>query len=305
MKFLARIACALCLVTPAVATADDITIGLYAPTAPFESSGDRVSFINAVSDHLGPAANGAKVTAKVYASASAYAAAVKKGEIQFAIVDAPYAAANGMPYTVLASATRSGDTSAQWQLIAKSSIGAIRDLKGAKVAIPTVGAKANAFVTNVLLGGEVDASYFGSITEAPDVRSAVTLITVGKADAAFVPAGTDAPSGTKRLISLPSVGWPVFVALPGSDAKLGAAFASRLKGFGGAGGFGGFADASNGTYRGLVGAFNKSTKHGPMALPPPARLSVREILAGRTTNPALSDVLDVVEAPPTKSAPAK
>lgn len=302
MKVLARIACALVVATPAVAIAEDITIGLYAPTAPFESSGDRVSFINALSEHLAPAANGAKVNGKVYASASSYAAAIKKGEIQFAIVDAPYAAANGMPYTVLAAATRGGDTSAQWQLIAKSSVGAIRDLKGAKVAIPTVGAKANAFVTNVLLGGEVDASYFGSITEAPDVRSAVTLITVGKADAAFVPAGIDAPSGTKRVISLPNVGWPVFVALPGTDAKLGSAFAARLKTFGGAGGFGGFNDASNATYRGLIGSFNKSTKHGPMALPPPARLSVREILAGRTTNPALSDVLDVVEAP---AAPKK
>lgn len=304
MKLLSSIACALALATPAVASADDITIGLYAPTAPFESSGDRVSFINSVAAHLAPSANGAKVTGKVYASASAYAAAVKKGEIQFAIIDAPYAAANGMPYTVLASATRSGEAAAPWQLITKSSVGAIRDLKGTKVAVPTVGAKANAFVTNVLLGGEVDATYFATITEAPDVRSAVTLVSLGKADAAFVPAGVDAPSGTKRLISLPSVGWPVFVSLPGADAKLATAFGARLKSFGGAGGFGSFIDATNGTYRGLVGSFNKASKHGPMALPPPARLNVRDILAGRAANASLSDVLDVVEAP-AAAAPAK
>jgi hypothetical protein len=302
VKLLTSLVCALTLATPAVASAEDITIGLYAPTAPFESSGDRVSFINAIADHLAPAANGSRVTGKVFASASAYAAAVKKGEIQFAIIDAPYAAALGMPYTVLASATRSGDASASWQLIAKSSIGAIRDLKGAKVAIPTVGAKANSFVTNVLLGGEVDASYFATISEAPDVRSAVTLITVGKADAAFVPAGVDAPSGTKRLISLPTVGWPVFVSLPGTESRLATAFGARLKTFGGAGGFGSFTDATNGTYRGLVGAFNKTSKHGPMALPPPARLNVRDILAGRQMNAALSDVLDVVEAPPAPAA---
>lgn len=304
MKLLTSLACALMLATPAIASAQDITIGLYAPTAPFESSGDRISFINSIADHLEPAANGAKVTGKVYASASAYAAAVKKGEIQFAIIDAPYGAAIGMPYTVHASATRSGDPSAQWQLITKSSVGAIRDLKGAKVALPTVGSKANAFVTNVLLGGEVDTSYFSSITEAPDVRSAVTLVSLGKADAAFVPAGVDAPGGTKRLLSLPSVGWPVFVSLPGSDARLATAFGARLKTFGGAGGFGSFTDATNGSYRGLVGSFNKASKHGPMALPPPARLNVRDILAGRAPTAALSDVLDLVEAP-AAPAPAK
>ena len=48
MKTIAMVACALALAVPSVAAADDITIGLFAPTAPFEGSGDRVSFVNAV-----------------------------------------------------------------------------------------------------------------------------------------------------------------------------------------------------------------------------------------------------------------
>lgn len=300
MKTIAMIACALALAiaAPSVAAADDITIGLFAPTAPFEGSGDRVSFVNAVADHLAGAAGGGKVTGKVYSSAGAFAAAAKKGEIQFAIVDAPYAAANGLPYTILAAATRGGGGSAAWQLVAKSSVGSIRDLRGAKVAIPSTGAKAQAFVTNALLGGEVDTSYFASIAEAADARSALTMITVGKVDAAFVPTGVEPPAGTKRLLSLGNVGWPMFVALPTADAKQSAAFASRIKSFGGGGGFSGFGDAGGGNYRSLAGSFGKSTKKGPMALPPPARLSVKELLTGRSFSVPASNVLDLVEAPP-------
>jgi hypothetical protein len=283
---------------PSVAVADDITIGLFAPTAPFEGSGDRVSFVNAVAEHLSSAAGGAKVTGKVYASAGAFASAAKKGEIQFAIVDAPYAAANGLPYTILASALRGGNGSASWQLVAKTSIGSIRDLRGAKVAIPSTGSKAQAFVTNALLGGEVDPSYFASITEAADTRSALTMITVGKVDAAFVPAGVDPPGGTKRLLSLGNVGWPMFVSLSAADAKMSAAFASRIKSFGGGGGFSGFGDAGAGNYRSLQGSFGKSAKKGPMALPPPARLSVRDLLTGRAFTVQASNVLELVEPPP-------
>lgn len=297
-RLLRLVACALACAAPSIAAADDITIGLFAPTAPFEGSGDRVSFVNAVADHLSSAAGGAKVTGKVYASAGAFASAAKKGEIQFAIVDAPYAAANGLPYTILASAMRGGSGSASWQLVAKSSVGSIRDLRGAKIALPATGSKAPAFVTNALLGGEVDPSYFASITEAPDTRSALTMITVGKVDAAFVPAGVDPPGGTKRLLSLGNVGWPMFVSLPAADSKMSAAFASRIKSFGGGGGFSGFGDAGAGNYRSLAGSFGRSTKKGPMALPPPARLSVRDLLTGRAFSVPTSNVLDLVEPPP-------
>jgi hypothetical protein len=256
-----------------------------------------VSFVNAVAEHLASAAGGTKVTGKVYGSAAAFTAAVKKGEIQFAIVDAPYAAANGLPYNILGAATRTGAPSAGWQLIAKSSIGTIRDLRGAKLGIPPVGAKAQAFVTNALLGGEVDAAYFGAMTEAADARSAVTMITVGKVDAAVVPAGIDAPSGTKRITTLSTVGWPMFVSLPSADAKLVTAFGERIKSFSGAGGFSGFTDASAGNYRGLMASFSKTGKRGPMALPPPARLTVKDLLVGRTFAVPSSNPLDVIEAP--------
>ena len=302
---LAALAVALLVAPGRAAAQGSVTVGLFAPTAPFEGSGDRVSFVNAVADHLGGAAGGARVTGKVFSSAGAFAAAVKKGEIQFAIVDAPYAAANGLPYKILAAAVRGGGASAPWQLVVKGSVTSIRDLRGAKVAVPSTGAREQAFVTNALLGGEVDPGYFAAITEAPDARSAVTMVSVGKVDAAFVPAGIEPPGGTRRLVSLGNVGWPMFVALPAADAERTAAFAARIKSFGGSGGFSGFG-GDVGSYRNLAGSFGKASKKGPMALPPPARLSVRELLDGRTFAVPVSDVLDLVEAPaPAAAPPAK
>lgn len=275
---------------------DTITIGLFAPTAPFGGSGDRVSFVNALADHLSAEAGGAKVTGKVYSSASAFASAAKKGEIQFAVVDAPYAAAQGLPYKILAAAIRGGSSTASWQLLAGSGIKKLADLKGKKIAIPGTGAKVNAFLTNALLGGEVDVSYFGKIIEAGDAKSAATMVSVGKADAAIVPSGTDT-SGVGTVMSLGNVGWPMFVALSSADASLVTAFGKRVKSFSSNGAFSGFGGADAGKYKSLSGSFGRGSKKGPMVVPPPARLTVKDLLEGRTFAIPLSNVLDLVEAP--------
>jgi hypothetical protein len=287
------------LIAPRLAWAQSstITIGLYAPTAPFESTGDRVSFINALADHLEKEAGGAKVTGKVYSSASSFASAAKKGDIQFAVVDAPYAAAIGLPWKILGSAVRDGSSTAAWQVVGGDNVSKLADLKGRRVVVPATGAKESAFVTNVLLDGEVEGSYFTKIVEAADARAAVTMVSVGKADAAFVPAGVDLPSGVHSVKSLGEVGWPMFVALPAADEARTKAFGARVKSFSGSGAFGGFAGGDAGRYRGLAGSFGRGTKKGPMAVPPPARLTVRDILEGRAFSIPLSNVLDLVEAP--------
>jgi len=294
---LALVVVGLLLATPGVAAAQSITIGLYAPTAPFEGTGDRVSFVNALAAHLARDANGAKVTGKVYSSAGSFAAAAKKGEIQFAVVDAPYAAALGLPWKMLGSAEREGGSTAAWQVVAGSGIGKLSQLRGKKVVVPSIGAKESAFVTNVLLDGEVDGAYFGKIIEAADARSAVTMVSVGKADAAFVPAGIDLPAGVRTVLTLGQVGWPMFVALPTADEARTRAFAARVKSFHGTGAFSGFGSADAGRYRGLAGSFGRGTKKGPMAVSAPARLTVRDILEGRAFSIPLSNVLELVEAP--------
>lgn len=291
---------------PAVAAAesrDTITVGLYAPTAPFEGTGDRVAFVNALADHLAAEAGGKKVTGKVYSSASAFSAAVKKGEIQYAVIDAPYAAALGLPYKILASAVRSGESTAAWHVVAGSGISKLSDLRGKKVAIPTIGARQTAFLTQVLLDGEVEASYFGKVIDAADPRSALTMVSVGKADAAFVPSAVDVPGGLDSVLTLGRVGWPMFVALPGADEGRTKVFAARVKSFASTGAFSGFASPDAGRYRVLENSFGRGAKKGPMAVPPPARLTVRDILDGRAFVIPLSNVLDLVEPPATRTTP--
>ena len=284
------------LLSAGTAAADDITIGLFAPTAPFGGTGDRVGFVNDLAAHLAKSVD-VKVTGKVFSSASAFTSAVKKGEIQFAVVDAPYAAAVGLPYKILGAATRDGSSTGQWQLVASSGIKKLTDLKGKKVVVPSIGAKESAFVTNSLLDGEVDASYFDKIMEATDPKSALTMVSVGKADAAFVPSGLDLPAGVSVVMSLGSVGWPMFVSLPGADESTVKTFSSSVKSFSASGAFSGFASADAGKYKSLAGSFGRGSKKGPMAVPPPARLTVRDILEGRVFSISLSNVLDLVEAP--------
>ncbi|MCB9572965.1 MAG: PhnD/SsuA/transferrin family substrate-binding protein [Kofleriaceae bacterium] len=300
----ATVAAAL-VIAAAPARADDtITVGMYAPTAPFDSTGDRNTFIKALADHLAGATDGATVKGRVYGSAGAFATAIKKGEIQFALVDAPYAAALGLPYRILAAAVRDGDATVAWQVVASSKLKRLSDLAGKRLAVPAIGAKQNAFVTNALLGGEVEASYFGKIVEAADAHSAVTLISVGKADAALVPGGIDLPAGVSRVLDLRQVGWPMLVAAPGVDAALAQKIATRARSFKGTGAFTGFTSADAGKYKALAGSFGKPRRRGPMAVPPPARLAVRDLLAGRVFDVPLSDVLSLVETPPPVPAPA-
>ncbi len=286
----------------AAAQSDTITIGLYAPTAPFDSTGDRNSFVNALARHLEEAAGGKKVVGKVYGSAGALASAIKSKEVQFAVLDAPYAAAIGLPYQELATAVRGGEGKAAWQLVGSKSVKKLSDLRGKKIAVPTTGAKESAFVTNALLGGEVDVSYFDKIVTASDSKSALTLVSVGKADAALVPGGIDLPGGLSRIMSLREVGWPMFVATPAADAATVKAFSARVKTFSATGAFTGFTSADAGSYKSLAGSFGRPSRKGPMAVPPAARLSVREILEGRSFSIPLSDVLTLIQA---QAAPAK
>jgi len=282
---------------------DNITIGLFAPTAPMGGTGDRVSFVNGLADHLAGASGGKKVTGKVFSSAGAFAAAVKKGEIQFAVVDAPYAAAVGLPYKILGSATHGGSATSAWLMVARPGVARLADLKGRKIVTPTIGAKEQAFVTNALLDGEVDPTFFGGILEATDARSAVAMVSAGKADAALVPSGVDS-GGLSTVMTLRAVGLPMFVALPGAPDDLTRAFGSAIGTFSGGGAITGFTAGDAGKYRALAGSFGRDTKRGPMAVPPPARLTVREILEGRTFTLPPTNVLDLVVAPKVASANA-
>src|SRR5688572_1781566 len=62
---------------PRTATADTVTLGLFAPSAPFPSTAARVELASKLAEHLGIALGGAG-TGRVYARAGDFAGAVKK-----------------------------------------------------------------------------------------------------------------------------------------------------------------------------------------------------------------------------------
>ncbi len=228
---------ALIVAAPRVAGADDpIGIGLFAPSAPFAGTADRLGFVTALAEHVGGEL-GRTVRGRVYASASALDAALAKGEIDYAIVDAP-AVAGRKPLLTL---TRGDGGTAPWVLLGGTAreLGA---LAGKRIAIAQTGGRAAGFVAAVLFEGEVAESYFAAVVEAPDAPSALKLVTLGKADAAVVSSAIERGELAVAL-SLRSIPWPALIAGAQADAQVTTAVVAAARTWGGSGGFTGFVAA--------------------------------------------------------------
>ncbi len=266
------------LALTASAAAENVTVGLFAPSAPFPSTAARVELASRLGDHLGKALGGTG-TGRNYARAGDFSAAVKRGDVTVALVDAPYLAIAGGNYTVLAASVRGNATTQGWQIVARGG-GAIGDLKGKRLLVPTVGGREADFVLNVLLAGDIPKGYFGKIEAAPDTASALAALSLGKADAAVVPAGVEIPGGTSAVLQLPSLSGPVLVAY-GLTAAQREALVTAAASFRGDGAVAGFRAADADTVRGLARRFSVPVKRGPHAIPA-VRVLVGDLVEGRT-----------------------
>lgn len=281
---------------PAAAQDAGFGIGLYAPSAPFGGTSDRVQFITKLADHLS-AELGVTVTGRVYSSGSALSDALKKGDVEFAVVDAPYLTMRGNPWKVLATAARAGGGTAAWQIVGSGA--RLSDLRGRKLAIAQINGKEAAFVTGVLLEGEVDDGFFGSLVATPDAVSAVKAVALGRADAAVVPVGVDT-EGLGVVVRVRAVGWPSLVADGKVDAKLQARVVAAAKAWSGAGPFTGFTGAT-----GHALSNGRPRKRPVMATTPPRKLQVKGILSTRAFTIPSSDLARYVTAPaPPRPRPA-
>ena len=262
----------------ATAHADNVTVGLFAPSAPFSSTAERVELANRLGDHLGKALGGTG-SGRNYARAGDFSAAVKKGAVTVAVVDATYLAGAGGNYTVIAAAVRGGETSIGWQLVARGAV-KIGQLKGKRVLVPGVGGRESDFVLNVLLGGDIGRDYFSKIEAAPDTASALAALGLGKADAAVVPAGVDLPGGTTVVLSLPTLPGPVLVAYNLTPAQR-QALAAAAATFKGDATIAGFRAGDGDNVRAIARRFSAPVKRGPHAVPA-VRLVVGDLVEGRT-----------------------
>ena len=197
MRLVGLVAIAI-LFASTVARAETVTVGLFAPSAPFPSTAARVELANKLGDHLGKAL-GSSGSGRNYARAGDYSSAVKKGDITIAVVDASYLAVAGGNYTVLAGAVRNGDTSPAWQLVARGT-DSISALRGKRVLVPSLGGRESDFVINVLFGGDVAKDYFGKIEAAPDTASTLAALGLGKAVASAMEATARQPEASGKIL---------------------------------------------------------------------------------------------------------
>jgi len=275
-----------------------LAVGLFAPSAPFTSTSERLEFANALAQKLAERLGAPSGLGRVYARGSDLANAVKRGELDFAVVDAAYAATQNLPYPVLAAAMRNGATSSPWEIVARPGIKSLLDLRGKGVAIPTTAGREESFLYQVLLEGEMGAARFGRIAVVPDAASAALAVSLGRADAACVPSGLRLPTGVSHLVTLARVSWPLLIALPGpyrSGAEKAAAAATATA-MTLPGAFERFQRASTDVARTLAGRLAQPRRRGLMAVPA-GRLPAAALLDGRTFELRRIDILELAAAP--------
>jgi hypothetical protein len=264
-----------CVLAAAPAHADNVTVGLFAPSAPFPSTSARVELATRLGDHIGKALGGTG-TGRVYARAGDFAAAVKKGEVVIALVDPAYLANTGN-WTVLAASVRGGDIAQAWQIVGKG-MKKFTDLRGKRVLVPTNGGKEADFALNVLLGG-VEKDFF-KVEVAPDTVSAIAAVQLGKADAAIVPAGVDLPAGTSQVLALPSVATPMLVGYGGLTAQQRTAAIAAAANFKGDATVASFRAGDADAVKSIARRFDAPVKRGPLVVPS-VRLVVGDLVEGR------------------------
>ncbi len=276
------------------AGADNITVGVFTPSAIFPSTTARVDLASRLGDHVGKALGGTG-TGRVYARAGDFASAVKRGEVQVALVDATYLSTAGGGYTVIGAAVRNGETAHGWQLVAKSGK-TIADLKGKRLIVPTNGGRETDFVLNVMLAGEVARDHFAKIEAAPDTAAALAALGLGRADVAVLPAGVDLPAGTTTVLTLAAISGPVLVAYGTVTATQRQTLMTAVSSFKGDSTINGFRGSDGEGIRAIARRYGIAQKRGVFAVPA-VRLVVGDLVEGRSFTIERTPAANFVVAP--------
>jgi hypothetical protein len=271
--------------TAAAQSADRITIGIYAPSVEFGAAQARLAYVQGLARAI-EQATGVKTEAQSYANV----AALKKDQVDFAIIDGVCYATN-LGWKLLATASVGGGTTRPWALYSSSG-DTMQALKGKKLAFIGTGCNDAGFVDNAMLESEVDPSFFGARSAKPDLTAAVSEVASYKAaQAVFAPVG--AAKGLTKVFDTGSVPNPAFVEISG---KLPAGVVDRVAasviGYGGAGAIAGWTKPSREIYTSLAGRLGKLTKAGVLASADPVRIDAKDALIDPPTckETALVDV---------------
>lgn len=248
-----------------------ITIGIYAPSVEFGAAQARLQYVQGLAKAI-EQATGIKTDAQSYANI----AALKKDQVDFAIIDGVCYATN-LGWKLLATAQIGGGTSRPWALY--SSAGeSIQALKGKKLAVIATGCNDAGFVDNAMLESEVDPAFFGARSGKPDLTAAIAEVASYKAaQAVFAPVGT--AKGLTKVFDTSNVPNPAFVEI---GSKLPAGIVDRVAasviGYGGAGAIAGWTRPARELYTSLAARMSRVVKSGVLATPDPVRIDAKDAL---------------------------
>ena len=285
------------IAAPAVAVAQPaptkITIGIYAPSVEFGAAQARLAYVQGLAKAI-EQNTGIKTEAQSYANVGA----LKKDNVDFAIIDGQCYAAN-MGWKLLASANIGGGTTRAWGLFSSGGSD-MQSLKGKKLAFINTGCNDAGFIDNAMLESEVDPTFFGARVGKNDLTAAIAEVASYKtAQAVFAPAS--AAKGLTKVFDTGMVPNPAFVDLSGKlPAATSEKVAAAVIGFGGGGAISGWAKGDRGIYSSLSGRLGKVNKAGVLAAPDPVRIDARDALIEPPTlkDTALVDVRHHFVRPP-------
>jgi len=248
-----------------------LTIGIYAPSVEFGTAQARLAYVQGLAKAV-EQNTGIKTEAQSYASL----AALKKDNVDFAIIDGLCIAVNPS-WKLLAAANVGGGASRAWGLFAASA-DSMQALKGKKLAFVQTGCNDAGFIDNAMLESEVDAAFFAARVGEKDLNGAVADVSSYKtADAVFAPA--DAAKGLKRVFDTGSVPNPGLVDLGGKlPAGVSDKVAAAVIGYGGSGAITAWSKPSREPYQALAARLGRSVKIGVFANPEPVRIDAKDVL---------------------------
>lgn len=272
--FLATLPALLATTTEAHAQAPTkLTLGVYAPSVEFGSSTARLGYAQALGKSI-EQATGISVEAKSYANL----AALKKDNVDFAIIDGPCYATN-LGWKLLATALINGGTSRGYALYSSAGNNLLA-VKGKKLAFVQTGCNDAGFIDNAMLESELEASFFGARIGKPDVSAAVAEVaSLRTAQAVFAPTSAGGVGKLTKVFDTGTVPNPAFV---GVNAKLPQAVvdkaAAAVSSYGGGGAISGWSKPVRELYTGLASRLGRVVKSGVFAAPDTVRLDARDVL---------------------------
>ncbi len=247
-----------------------LTIGIFAPTVEFGTAQARLAYAQGLAKAI-EQNTGIKTEAQSYATF----AALKKDNVDFAIIDGPCFATN-LNNKLLATANVGGGTTRAWALY--SSAGdTMQALKGKKLAFIATGCNDAGFVDNAMLESEVDPSFFGARVGEKDLTGAIASVTSYKtAQAVFVPVGS--AKGLTKVFDAGTVPNPAFVGLSAVSDAISDKVASAVIAYGGSGAIASWAKPAREPYQMFAARLTPVRKQGVFANPEPVRIDSKDVL---------------------------